>query len=71
MSIKSASHVALDSIVVFKENLALPRRKLIISYIVFIAQSRTQCTVHPHNRASNPWNRASDVSYDTHVTLRV
>lgn len=59
MGIKSASHVALDSIVVFKENLALPRRKPIISYLVFIAQSRTRCRhgAHPHNRAASSRNR--------------
>lgn len=44
MDIKLVGHVALsDIVVVFKENyLTLPRRKSIVSHLVFIAQSRTQ-----------------------------
>jgi len=66
MSIKSAGHVAPCSIVVFKENLALPRRKCwsFPTSCLLHNRARNAGTVHPHNRAANPRNRrSSDVSY--------
>lgn len=61
MDINVVGHVAADGIVVFKENLALPRRKSIISQRVYCtiahaicrarARSRAFISAHPHTLA--------------------